>query len=65
MFTFARVKGSIAIVFFVSLIVIGVMFFLNIFLAILLENFGVDTESINKDNQVNVVNDPENTSQLS
>jgi hypothetical protein len=44
MFTFARVKGSIAIVFFVSLIVIGVMFFLNIFLAILLENFGVDTE---------------------
>ena len=49
MFTFARVKGSMAILFFVSLIVIGVMFFLNIFLAILLENFGVDNEIINKD----------------
>lgn len=50
MFTFARVKGSTAILFFVSLIVIGVMFFLNIFLAILLENFGVDSDLVNKDN---------------
>jgi hypothetical protein len=50
MFTFARVKGSAAILFFVSLIVIGVMFFLNIFLAILLENFGVDSDLVNKDN---------------
>jgi hypothetical protein len=50
MFNFARVKGSAAILFFVSLIVIGVMFFLNIFLAILLENFGVDSDLINKDN---------------
>jgi hypothetical protein len=40
MFIIARAKGWIAIVYFVSLIVIGVLFFLNIFLAILLENFG-------------------------
>jgi hypothetical protein len=46
MFTFARAKGFTAIFFFVSLIVIGVMFFLNIFLAILLENFGMDSGAI-------------------
>lgn len=33
---FARVKGNLAIGFFVSLMLIGVQFFLNIFLAILL-----------------------------
>jgi predicted tellurium resistance membrane protein TerC len=44
MITIARVKGNLAIVYFVSIIIIGVMFFLNIFLAILLENFGVDSE---------------------
>ena len=44
MITIARVKGNTAIVYFVSIIIIGVMFFLNIFLAILLENFGVDSE---------------------
>jgi hypothetical protein len=44
MITIARAKGNLAIVYFVSTIIIGVMFFLNIFLAILLENFGVDSE---------------------
>jgi len=44
MFSFARAKGYIAIAFFFSLVIIGVMFFLNIFLAILLENFGSDNE---------------------
>ncbi len=44
MITIARVKGNTAIFYFVSIIIIGVMFFLNIFLAILLENFGVDSE---------------------
>ena len=32
MITIARVKGNTAIVYFVSIIIIGVMFFLNIFL---------------------------------
>lgn len=50
MFSFARVKGFTAIFFFVSLIVIGVMFFLNIFLAILLENFGMDSGAIKNAN---------------
>lgn len=44
MFTVARSRGWVAMAYFVSLIVIGVMFFLNIFLAILLENFGQDNE---------------------
>jgi hypothetical protein len=47
MFNIARAKGTLAIVYFVSLIVLGVMFFLNIFLAILLENFGEDNQLVN------------------
>ncbi len=47
MFSIARARGNLAIVYFVSLIVLGVMFFLNIFLAILLENFGVDNQLVN------------------
>jgi Ion transport protein len=47
MLRIARAKGTLAIVYFVSLVVIGVMFFLNIFLAILLENFGVDNQLMN------------------
>lgn len=39
MFELARLHGSIAIFYFVSLIIIGQMIFLNLFLAILLENF--------------------------
>jgi len=39
MFEFARIYGYVAIFFFISLIIIGVMIFLNLFLAILLENF--------------------------
>jgi hypothetical protein len=67
MFTFARVKGSVAILFFVSLIIIGVMFFLNIFLAILLENFGVDNDlmALDKNNSVAAAQDTENQSQVS
>lgn len=45
MFTFAKQKGYIAIFFFVSLVIVGVMIFLNLFLAILLENFEVEDES--------------------
>jgi len=48
MITSARSKGYIAILYFVSLIIIGVMFFLNIFLAILLENFGADNQLLEK-----------------
>lgn len=44
MLAFAKQQGYIAIFFFVSLIVIGVMIFLNLFLAILLENFEEDGE---------------------
>ena len=39
MFQFARSHGYIAILYFISLVIIGVMIFLNLFLAILLENF--------------------------
>lgn len=44
MFEFTRQQGYIAIFFFISLIIIGVMIFLNLFLAILLENFDDDEE---------------------
>lgn len=40
----ARAKHEIAAAYFLSLVIIGVMFFLNIFLAILLENFEEDNE---------------------
>lgn len=39
MFQFALLNGYVAIFFFISLVIIGVMIFLNLFLAILLENF--------------------------
>lgn len=44
MFTFSKKYGYPAILFFVSLIIIGVWIFLNLFLAILLDNFD-DEES--------------------
>jgi hypothetical protein len=55
-----------AILFFVSLIIIGVMFFLNIFLAILLENFGVDNDLMGKEKNESVAvnQDTENQSQV-
>jgi Ion transport protein len=46
MFTFAQRQGYAAIMFFISLIIIGVMIFLNLFLAILLKNFEVTDEDI-------------------
>jgi hypothetical protein len=39
MFEFAKDYGYISIIYFFSLIIVGVMIFLNLFLAILLENF--------------------------
>jgi len=50
MFQFARSHGYIAIFYFISLVIIGVMIFLNLFLAILLENFeeGNDEEEDGK-----------------
>jgi hypothetical protein len=39
MFQFVNSHGYVAIVYFISLVIIGVMIFLNLFLAILLENF--------------------------
>ena len=50
MFQFARSHGYIAILYFISLVIIGVMIFLNLFLAILLENFeeGKDEEDEGK-----------------
>jgi voltage-dependent calcium channel L type alpha-1D len=44
MFSFGQAKHEIASAYFVSLVIIGVMFFLNIFLAILLQNFEADNE---------------------
>lgn len=46
MFLFAKDHGYVAIFFFISLIMIGQMIFLNIFLAILLENFDDDDEEV-------------------
>lgn len=39
MYSFARAKGLVAILFFISFIMIGNMILLNLFLAILLSNF--------------------------
>lgn len=44
MFEFTRSYGYVAIIYFFSLIIIGVMIFLNLFLAILLENFDMTEE---------------------
>jgi hypothetical protein len=44
MFQFAKTHGYVAIFFFISLIIIGVMIFLNLFLAILLDNFEVEDD---------------------
>jgi len=44
MITFRHTHGYLSIVYFFSLIIIGVMIFLNLFLAILLENFDVEEE---------------------
>jgi len=44
MFQFRHTHGYLSIVYFFSLIIIGVMIFLNLFLAILLENFDVEEE---------------------
>lgn len=44
MFEFANQQGYISIFFFISLIIVGQMIFLNLFLAILLENFDSDEE---------------------
>ena len=44
-----------AIFFFISLIIIGVMIFLNLFLAILLDNFEVEDEEEEDPNQMSMV----------
>ena len=44
MFKYTRIYGPAAILYFVSLVIVGVMIFLNLFLAILLENFEVEVE---------------------
>ncbi len=52
MFSFAKSHGSIAIAYFISLMIIGVMIFLNLFLAILLENFEKkDEDEVEKNDQ--------------
>jgi len=45
MIYFTKQYGYSAIAYFFSLIIIGVMIFLNLFLAILLENFDMSEES--------------------
>lgn len=39
MFQFRHTHGYVSIIYFFSLVIIGVMIFLNLFLAILLDNF--------------------------
>lgn len=51
MLSFAKKYEYFAVFFFVSLVIIGVMIFLNIFLAILLENFDEDQENDNEEEQ--------------
>jgi magnesium-transporting ATPase (P-type) len=48
MLQYARYEAITSIVFFISLIIIGVMIFLNLFLAILLDNFD-DVEDDSED----------------
>jgi Ion transport protein len=55
MFQFTRRKGYISILFFVSLIIIGVMIFLNLFLAILLENFDDDEDEEDNDQSIAMI----------
>ena len=40
MYNFARAVGSSSIIFFVLLVILGKMILMNLFLAILLKNFG-------------------------
>ena len=50
MFKYTRLYGYGAIAYYVSLIIIGVMIFLNLYLAILLKNFEItDEEEENED----------------
>ena len=44
MFKYVRLHGSPVILYFVTLVILAVMIFLNLFLAILLENFDVDID---------------------
>ena len=41
MFSFAKEFGSVAIAFYISNIIIGQMIFLNLFLAMVLDNFDI------------------------
>eukprot|EP00347_Sterkiella_histriomuscorum_P005312 403357086 len=53
MYDFTRAKGSIAILFFVSFVVIGQLILLNLFLAILLKNFDESSIVQRKETTVN------------
>jgi hypothetical protein len=55
MFLFASKHGSIAILFFVSLVIIGVWIFLNLFLAILLDNFDNRDDKKEEENNTTMV----------
>lgn len=62
MIQYTRSHGYVAILYFFSLVIIGVMIFLNLFLAILLENFDLYTsgddsssdQSISKSNDQSI-----------
>jgi hypothetical protein len=51
MFQFTKSHGYIAIFYFISLVIVGVMIFLNLFLAILLENFEEGDDEEEEDSQ--------------
>ena len=51
MFKFTRLHGSTSIVYFVTLVIFGVLIFLNLFLAILLENFDIEVEEHHNDSR--------------
>jgi voltage-dependent calcium channel L type alpha-1D len=52
MFQFAKSNGYSAIFFFISFMIIGVMIFLNLFLAILLDNFEHEEEEEEEDKEL-------------
>lgn len=61
MFEFTKSYGYVAIIYFFSLIIVGVMIFLNLFLAILLENFDMTEDEEEAEAQSSITPPEEST----
>lgn len=53
MYNFARAVGNTSIIFFVILVIFGKMILMNLFLAILLRNFG-DFDNPNESSEISI-----------